>query len=38
MLLDGVDVNDQQTQGSFGKYNGTLNTPRVLQFGARYEF
>lgn len=23
---------------SFGKYNGTLNTPRVLQFGARYEF
>ncbi|HTT66004.1 MAG TPA: carboxypeptidase-like regulatory domain-containing protein [Bryobacteraceae bacterium] len=26
------------TEGSFGKYNGTLNTPRVLQFGARYEF
>ncbi len=23
---------------SFGKYNGTLNTPRVIQFGARYEF
>ncbi|MFN7996837.1 MAG: carboxypeptidase-like regulatory domain-containing protein [Bryobacteraceae bacterium] len=26
------------TQGSFGKYSSTLNTPRVLQFGARYEF
>lgn len=26
------------TEGSFGKYNGTLNTPRVMQFGARYEF
>jgi hypothetical protein len=23
---------------SFGKYNGTLNSPRVLQFGGRYEF
>lgn len=23
---------------SFGKYNGTLNTPRVIQFGGRYEF
>jgi hypothetical protein len=23
---------------SFGKYNGTLNTPRVFQFGGRYEF
>jgi hypothetical protein len=23
---------------TFGKYNGTLNTPRVFQFGARYEF
>lgn len=26
------------TQGSFGKYNGTLNTPRVFQFALRYEF
>lgn len=26
------------SQGSFGKYNGTLSTPRVLQFGLRYEF
>lgn len=26
------------TPGTFGKYSGTLNTPRVLQFGARYEF
>ena len=26
------------TPGSFGRYSGTLNTPRVLQFGARYEF
>jgi len=25
-------------QGSFGKYNGTLGTPRVMQFGLRYEF
>jgi len=36
------DVNQSSlslgSQGSFGKYNGTLNTPRVLQFGARYEF
>ncbi len=23
---------------AFGKYTGTLNTPRVMQFGARYEF
>ena len=23
---------------SFGKYSGTLNTPRVIQFGGRYEF
>jgi hypothetical protein len=23
---------------SFGKYNGTLNSPRVLQFAGRYEF
>ena len=23
---------------AFGKYNGTLNTPRVIQFGGRYEF
>ncbi len=23
---------------AFGKYNGTLNTPRVFQFGGRYEF
>jgi hypothetical protein len=22
----------------FGKYSGTLNTPRVIQFGGRYEF
>jgi hypothetical protein len=26
------------TPGTFGKYSGTLNTPRVIQFGARYEF
>lgn len=26
------------TPGTFGKFSGTLNTPRVLQFGARYEF
>jgi hypothetical protein len=26
------------TPGSFGRYSGTLNTPRVMQFGARYEF
>ena len=36
------DVNQSSlslgSQGSFGKYNGTLNTPRVFQFGARYEF
>ena len=24
--------------GAFGKYSGTLNTPRVMQFGARYDF
>jgi len=24
--------------GTFGKYSGTLNNPRVMQFGARYEF
>ena len=23
---------------TFGKYNGTLNTPRVMQFGAKYSF
>ncbi len=23
---------------AFGKYSGTLNTPRVIQFGGRYEF
>lgn len=23
---------------AFGKYSGTLNTPRVMQFGARYDF
>jgi hypothetical protein len=23
---------------TFGKYSGTLNTPRVIQFGLRYEF
>ena len=23
---------------SFGKYNGTLNSPRVIQFGGRFEF
>jgi hypothetical protein len=36
------DVNQSSltlgSQGSFGKYNGTLNSPRVMQFGARYEF
>ena len=26
------------SQGSFGQYNGTLGTPRVMQFGLRYEF
>src|SRR5262249_42611315 len=26
------------TAASFGKYSGILNTPRVMQFGARYEF
>jgi len=26
------------TPGSFGRYSGTLNTPRVMQFGMRYEF
>ena len=25
-------------QNAFGKYNGTLNTPRVIQFTGRYEF
>ena len=25
-------------QNAFGKYNGTLNTPRVIQFSGRYEF
>lgn len=24
--------------GTFGKYNGTLTNPRVMQFGLRYEF
>ena len=36
------DVNQMSLSMSnevaFGKYNGTLNTPRVLQFGGRYEF
>jgi Carboxypeptidase regulatory-like domain len=36
------DVNQSSlllgSQGSFGKYNGTLGTPRVMQFGLRYEF
>lgn len=26
------------SQGSFGKYNGTLNTPRIFQFALRYDF
>jgi hypothetical protein len=26
------------TRGSFGRYNGLLTQPRVMQFGARYEF
>ena len=26
------------TPGWFGRYSGTLNTPRVMQFGMRYEF
>jgi hypothetical protein len=26
------------SQGSFGKYNSTLNTPRVFQFALRYDF
>jgi hypothetical protein len=25
-------------QNAFGKYNGTLNTPRVIQFSGRYDF
>jgi hypothetical protein len=36
------DVNQSSlglgTAGSFGKYNGTLGTPRVMQFGLRFEF
>jgi len=36
------DVNQMSLSMSnevaFGKYNGTLNTPRVFQFGGRYEF
>jgi hypothetical protein len=36
------DVNQMSLSMSnsvaFGKYNGTLNSPRVFQFGARYEF
>jgi hypothetical protein len=36
------DVNQSSlalgSPGSFGKYNGTLGTPRVMQFGLRYEF
>ena len=36
------DVNQMSlsigTAGNFGKYNGTLNNPRVLQFAMRYEF
>jgi len=36
------DVNQMSLSMSnsvaFGKYNGTLNTPRVIQFGGRYEF
>jgi hypothetical protein len=36
------DVNQSSlalgSPSSFGKYNGTLGTPRVMQFGLRYEF
>jgi hypothetical protein len=36
------DVNQSSLQlgspDSFGEYNGTLGTPRVMQFGLRYEF
>lgn len=36
------DVNQSSlflgSQDSFGKYNGTLGTPRVMQLGLRYEF
>jgi hypothetical protein len=30
-----LDIGDQ---ANFGKYTGTLGNPRVMQFGARYEF
>ena len=26
------------SRGTFGKYSGTLSSPRVMQFGLRYEF
>lgn len=29
---------DISAAGTFGKYSGTLNPPRVMQFGLRYEF
>jgi hypothetical protein len=36
------DVNtmnlDISSQANFGKYTSTLGNPRVMQFGARYEF
>jgi hypothetical protein len=36
------DVNslslDISASGTFGKYSSTLNTPRIMQFGLRYEF
>ncbi len=31
-------IMDISTAGTFGRYNGTLSTPRVMQFGLRYEF
>ena len=33
--LKGADLDSRNT---FGKYSGTLSSPRVMQFGLRYEF
>jgi len=34
-LLKGANLD---SRGTFGKYSGTLSSPRVMQFGLRYEF